>query len=280
MLELPEAGTLARQLGAALTGRRIVGVGVGASPHKFAFFSGDPGEYPGALSGREVTAARAHGGLVELVLGQTSLLFGDGVGLRLVAAGNAVPGKHQLALELDDGSGLFCSVQMYGGLWLGPAGDHDNPYYRMARDRPSPLAEGFDRAYFDDLVAAARPSLSAKAFLATEQRVPGLGNGVLQDLLFQARINPRNRLSELGEDHLDDLFASLRATLAEMTDAGGRDTEKDLYGHPGGYRTRLSARTLALPCPRCGAGVRRESFLGGNVYFCPACQPVRLAVPA
>ncbi|MCQ4762422.1 hypothetical protein NE555_17590, partial [Alistipes onderdonkii] len=41
----------------------------------------------------------------------------------------------------------------------------------------SPLGDGFDAAYFDRLVAGAKPNLSAKAFLATEQRIPGLGNG-------------------------------------------------------------------------------------------------------
>lgn len=279
MLELPEASTLARQL-RVLIGRRIVTVAVGSSPHKFAFFTGAPQAYPGLLTGLEITGALSHGGLVELVLGDTSLLFGDGVALRLVPAGDPLPGKHQLALGLDDESTLLGSVQMYGGLWLGPAGDHDSPYYRVARDRPSPLTDAFDREYFETLLAAARPSLAAKAFLATEQRIPGLGNGVLQDILFAAGINPRSRLATLGDDDLDRLFDNVRTGLAEMTAAGGRDTEKDLYGTPGGYRTRLSARTLGLPCPRCGETVTRQAFLGGNVYFCTGCQPVRTAVPA
>jgi formamidopyrimidine-DNA glycosylase len=280
MLELPEASTLAGQLREQVVGRRVVEVSVASSPHKLAFFTGAPESYPGLLAGLAITDAQGRGGLVELVLGDTSLVFGDGVSLRRVAAGDPLPARHQLVLRLDDGSSLVASVQMYGALLLGPAGDHDNPYYRLARDRPSPVTDGFDRAHFDSLLAEVKPTTTAKAFLATRQRIPGLGNGVLQDILFDARINPRTKLGTLGPAELDTLFASVRSTLAAMTDAGGRDTEKDLDGNPGGYRTILSARTLDSPCPRCGDAVRREPFLGGNVYFCPGCQPAPGALAA
>lgn len=45
-------------------------------------------------------------------------------------------------------------------------------------------------------MAGAKLKLTAKTFLAAEQRIPGLGNGVLQGILFQAciylkRMSPR-----------------------------------------------------------------------------------------
>jgi len=57
-----------------------------------------------------------------------------------------------------------------------------------------------------------------------------------------------------------------------MVQRGGRDTEKDIFGSPGGYKTILSAKTKTMPCPVCGDIIIREAFLGGNVYFCPTCQ--------
>jgi formamidopyrimidine-DNA glycosylase len=42
--------------------------------------------------------------------------------------------------------------------------------------------------------------LSAKAFLATEQRIPGLGNGVLQDILFTAGIHPKRKMAAISEE--------------------------------------------------------------------------------
>ena len=58
-----------------------------------------------------------------------------------------------------------------------------------------------------------------------------------------------------------------------MTAKGGRSTEKDLYGKPGGYASVLTAKTLALPCPACCGAITRAAYMGGNVYFCANCQP-------
>ena len=274
MLELPETRTLANQLGAFVVGREIVDVAGPTSPHKWAWFSGDPEAYGPALAGKRFTDAQAFGMFVEAVAGEQSLIFGDGVNLRLLAPGKALPPKRQLTVHLDDGSALVGTVQMYGGLWLAPAGQLDSPYYETARELPSPLTEAFDRAYFDSLLAAARPTLSAKALLATEQRIPGLGNGVLQDILFEAKINPRTKVKQLSDADRDRLYSAIKTTLALMTEQGGRDTEKDLLGNPGSYSTVLSAKTVERPCPRCGSGIVRQAYLGGNVYFCLTCQPL------
>ena len=117
-------------------------------------------------------------------------------------------------------------------------------------------------------------NLSAKAFLATEQRIPGLGNGVLQDILFNAGIHPKRKLQTMSGEDKNNLFRNLKSTLKDMWDCGGRDTERDLFGKPGGYQTILSNKTLAYPCRVCGSGLRREAYLGGNIYFCPSCQPL------
>jgi formamidopyrimidine-DNA glycosylase len=116
------------------------------------------------------------------------------------------------------------------------------------------------------------PKLSAKAFLATEQRVPGLGNGVLQDILWTARIHPKRKMATLSEKDVDAMFQAVKQVLAEMTAQGGRDTERDLFGHPGGYQTVLSRNTVDTPCPACGTIIRKEAYLGGAIYYCAGCQ--------
>ena len=59
-----------------------------------------------------------------------------------------------------------------------------------------------------------------------------------------------------------------------MTAGGGRSTEKDLYGDPGGYQTILSRATDGAPCPACGTPITHLAYLGGRVYVCPTCQPL------
>lgn len=274
MLELPEAKTIAAQLNGAVAGRRIQAASAAQTPHGFAFYHGEPAGYSTLLEGLEIRKAEAHGGWVELSLGDARISLHDGANLRYLASGEPEPKKHQLYLLLDDGAALCCTVQMYAGIHAFREGELDgNFYYRAAREKPDPLSATFDEAYFDGMLAGAKPALSAKAFLATEQRIPGLGNGTLQDILFHAGIHPKTKLQSLADPARDRLYHSVKDTLRSMTDGGGRDTEKDLFGTFGGYRCVLSKNTLAYPCPQCGGGLLKQNYLGGAVYFCPTCQP-------
>lgn len=275
MLELPEAITLAKQLNETVKGKSIRKVIAGASPHGFAFFyEKNPEAYPAMLEGRTIEKARSFGGFVEMEAEGTNLTFQDGANLKYIPPGRKVPAKHQLYIEFSDGSALVCTVQMYAALFAFPKGADIGPYYVVANEKPSPLSNEFDHAWFQGICDAAKPTLSVKALLATEQRIPGLGNGVLQDILFSAGIHPKRKMKEMGPEHLDRLFDSMKSVLGKMAQLGGRDTEKGLHGKPGGYQTILSAKTLAYPCPVCGGGLVRQAYLGGNVYFCPTCQPL------
>lgn len=275
MLEIPESQVIARQLQQTVTGRTVQSVEPNHSPHKFAFFHGDPAAYDGLLAGKRVDAAYALAGQIELSVENIRLVFSDGVNARFYSPDEALPEKHQLRIGFTDGASIVCTIQMYGGLSAFNSGENDNPYYLAAREKRNPLSEEFDSVYFEAFFEVAKPSFSIKALLATEQRIPGLGNGVLQDILFNARINPRSKVGDLADLEKQALFSSIKSTLREMTVNGGRDTEKDLFGNSGGYATVMSNKTLEKPCPNCGGAIVRQAFLGGNVYFCPSCQPIK-----
>lgn len=274
MIELPESHNIAAQLDDTVRGRKVGRVQAGLSPHKFFFTTGGGRDYDALLRGHTLGETLPLGIYTETAAGDVALLVGEGLNLRYIGPGDAPPQKSQLLINLDDGSLLAGSVSMYGGAWVYPTGIFTNPYYLLAKEKPTPLTDEFDEAYFDGIVREAKPSLSAKGLLATEQRVPGLGNGVAQDILFVAGIHPKAKVSALGDTRLAGLYRSLKETLAEMTRLGGRDTEKDLFGQPGGYKTLLSAKTWQQPCPKCGGEIQKQNFLGGSIYFCSSCQPL------
>lgn len=275
MIELPEASTLATQATASFAGRRITAAEVNHTAHKLTWFFGDPARYPDLLAGRRITGARAVAGHVQIEADELRVLLNDGAYPRRYAPEDTLPAKHQLRLDLDDGATLAVTVTMYGGIQVFHDGENDNPYYAVALAAPSPLTAAFDTTHWAGLLAAdGAASLSAKAFLATGQRIPGLGNGVLQDILWNARVHPRRKIGTLSDRERAGLFDAVVGTLRRMTDAGGRDVERDLFGRPGGYPTVLSRATLERPCPRCGGRVVKEPYLGGAVYFCATCQPV------
>lgn len=274
MLELPEAAVIASQLAKAVKGKTIRKVIAAQSPRKFAWYNGDPKGYDALLSGQTITRASSSGGYVELFTDETQLILGEGVNLRFHADEWTLPPKHQLLLQFKDGSALVCTVQMYGAMFASRLGEFENPYYAVAQEKPSPLTRKFSQKHFLGIADKAPAKLSLKAFLATGQRIPGLGNGCLQDILFQARMNPQTNLQFLDARDLERLYQSVVTVLADMVKQGGRDTEKDLFGNPGGYKTILSNKTATQPCPVCGGSIEKKAYLGGNVYFCPTCQPV------
>jgi formamidopyrimidine-DNA glycosylase len=276
MIELPEALHIANQINDTVHGRRIVRVTAGHTPHKLAWYYGERSAYSDLLAGKKIGKARAYGGMVEIKVEKANILFGEGVGIRFLDKGVPLPPKHQLMIEFEDSSALCVSIQMYGGLGVFREGELENPYYMAAKQKISPYSTQFDLAYFNRLLDSEEAQkLSLKAFLATEQRIPGLGNGVLQDILWNAKMHPKTKAVRLSVKDREALFNSVTTTLRAMAVHCGRDTEFDLFGHPGGYTTVLCKKTINKPCPDCGTAIKKEAYMGGSIYFCGSCQPIR-----
>jgi formamidopyrimidine-DNA glycosylase len=247
MIELPEAAVLANQLNKKVKGRKIVRVIAAHSPHKFA--------------------------LVEIRVDDAIIVLSDGANLRYHYDNKELPKKHQLLIELDNSTFLTVSIQMYGGVLCFKEGTCNNKYYPTAKEKPSPLSKKFNEKYFNSIISDVDlQNKSVKFLLATEQRIPGLGNGVLQDILYNAKIHPKRKVATLSDKEKDKLHYSLKTVLMDMIEKGGRDTEKDLFGNNGGYITKLSKNTAGKPCSNCGSTIKKESYMGGSIYYRSKCQ--------
>lgn len=272
MLEFPEVLTIAEQLKESVVGRKVDKVLPPSKVHKFCWYNGEPEEYDAAIKGSEIMDAKGFGLFVEMTFDNGyKLCFNEGVNARLVPYA-PMPKNHQLLVTLNDDLELVFTVAMYGGIIL-HADDFDNEYYKKSKQAVSPFSPEFE-AYFHKLLAESKPSMSAKAFLATEQRFPGIGNGVSQDILFAAGIHPKRKLATFHDLEKDDLRNSIITVLHDMVENGGRDTEKNIFGQPGNYKVNLSKNTIASGCPKCGGSIVKETYLGGSVYYCPVCQPL------
>lgn len=272
MIEIPESLTLARQLNETVKGKMIAKVDMAHSPHSFAWYSGEPAIYSERMEGQRLGQATGIGSMVEMQVGEYSFIVNDGTNIRYLEPGSKLPLRYQAHILFEDESALLCTIQMYGGMLLENPLTYDNTYYLIAKEKPMPGTEAFDYEYFISLRDDVSGKLSVKAFLATEQRIPGLGNGVLQDILLEAGLDPKRKINTLREADWKRTYEAVTGILEQMTAAGGRDVEKNLFGEPGGYHTKLSKKTFGGSCPYCGNPIMKMNYLGGTVYFCPQCQ--------
>lgn len=247
MPELPEA-EVARQTLARTLGRRIARVDdtdtYVCRPHA-------PGEIGDALLGQEFVSAQRRGKFLWLETAD-----GPTLGLHLGMAGKIVidgegpvPRWDRFAIEFTDGT----RVALRDKRRLGRA--VLNPDYRHV----GPDAALVGRDEFRRRIGTGRAPVKAR--LLDQRWVSGVGNLLADQALWQARIAPGRRVSELEAADLDRLRRELRSAIRSATRKGG--------AHTGRF---VPARREGT-CPRCGhSPLQRASIGGRTTYWCPVCQ--------
>ncbi|HEY3342121.1 MAG TPA: hypothetical protein VGK81_08895, partial [Anaerolineae bacterium] len=238
MIEYPEAVTIARQITERLNGKRIVAGVRGNTPHKFAFYSGTAEEYARLLPGKQVGPAEPHGSLIKVSIdpGYVLVLGGGGERILFHASGARLPKRHQLLLQFEDDTSLTVSVQGWGFAQLWPCEMVADKLHGDQGKLP-PLSDEFTYDYFCglfDQLEAGDPR-AIKFFVISKPGVLGVGNGYLQDILFRAKLHPRRRAVEIMKRERRALYKAIRSIIQQAVDAGGRDTEHDLFDQPGCY---------------------------------------------
>jgi formamidopyrimidine-DNA glycosylase len=187
--------------------------------------------------------------------------------------GGSAQKKVHLTLVFDDGSSLTATTQMWGAMELYAEGQERKREY--IRDmRPTPIDPEFTSEYFSRLVSelVEGHKRSVKSLLTQDQLIPGLGNAIAQDILFEAKLHPRHPIEDLDAVLKRRLYRAIVGTVNKVISQGGRYDEHDLYDRPGKYVRRMDKDAVGRPCPNCGSVIEKIQYLGGACYFCPRCQ--------
>jgi len=106
-----------------------------------------------------------------------------------------------------------------------------------------------------------RGTAPLKARLLDQAVIAGIGNLLADETLWRARLSPRRAAGELSSPELDRLRRELRAATRAAIRKGGVHTGALIP-----FRRRDGF------CPRCGAGMARDTIGGRTTYWCPVCQ--------
>jgi formamidopyrimidine-DNA glycosylase len=98
-----------------------------------------------------------------------------------------------------------------------------------------------------------------------QKRIAGIGNIYSDEILYNAKIYPGSKCSELSDKEIARLYSNMRKVLKRAIQDKA-DPEKMprtyLIGH----------RKDNTECPRCGGRIKKTSFSGRGAYFCGKCQ--------
>ena len=274
MAELPEIAKYAGQMHRALRGKEIASVDILQA--KCANIPG--AEFNDRVAGAKVKHVDYLGKWITIGLdNEETILLNYGMGADVVAfqPGAEDPEKFQIKVVFSDESGFTVKYWWFGTFHLSRTdnlGDHPT-YKDVALD---PWKPEFSPEYLAELVHGKRTQV--KAFILNQKNIGGIGNMYAHDILFEAGLHPKTKISDLDDAGVERLYDAIQSVFQSSKDKGTFAWEKDFHGEPGGWGGEGSndfqvGYREGEPCPKCGTKIEQVKASGSATYFCPTCQP-------
>jgi formamidopyrimidine-DNA glycosylase len=265
MPELPEVEITARRLDAALAGAKVESA---LAPGMNVMKTFEPPL--DALAGREVSAVRRIGKMPVVEFGDLALL------IHLMSAGRL--GVHDKRASLKDRASRVL-VRLEGGreLRLREYGTKQRAWAKLlstdsvgedesvARLGP----EAWPPPPLGDFAALIDQPRHLHPLLRHQGDIAGIGRSWVDEILWEARLSPFKKGSELSEEEVERLHAALHV-LGDAIDHYEETIEGQL---PDKAPKPLKIhKHEGEPCPRCGTALEAVFFSEHQTTYCPKEQ--------
>jgi formamidopyrimidine-DNA glycosylase len=263
--ELPEVEITARRLESTLAGVEVEST---LAPGMVTMKTVDPPL--GAIEGRSIDRVRRIGKMPVVELGDLSLL------VHLMSAGRLQvydkraslrDRRSRLLIRLADGRELrlreFGTKQRAWAKLL-PSGEIDSDEM-VATLGP----EAWPAPPLEELASAIDQPRHLHPMLRDQRVIAGIGRSWVDEILWEARLSPYRKGSELDSDEVERLHAALAVlgqALEHYEEVIG-DTVPDKLPMP----LRVHRRQ-GEPCPRCGTTLEAVHFAEHVMTYCPQEQ--------
>lgn len=222
-------------------------------------------ELTNALTGAKLLGSEAHakqmlfrfsgGAWLGLHLGMTGKLS--------VAPPDFAPDRHDhLVLFQKKQALVFRDPRMFGRVRF-----HQGDTPEWWTDLPPAISSPeFTAEIVRDFVKR-RGKLAVKAALLVQERFPGVGNWMADEILWQARLSPKRLCGDLKPAEITLLWKNTKSVCAEAM----ATVAVDFSDPPRGwlFHERWSSKGK---CPRCKSPLKTAQVGGRTTRWCPKCQ--------
>lgn len=189
--------------------------------------------------------------------------------LRWEAPGKAIPRKVGLAaIDFEKGS-----------LILTEQGTHKRAGIWLFKDWAG--VAGLDRGGIEPLEASAKEFAEAlrsenrtlKRALTDPSILSGIGNAYSDEILWQARLSPVRRTSQMTDEEIARLHAAVSSSLEEWTERLRAEVGDEWPTKVTAFRDDMAVHgKFGEPCPRCGSKVQHIVYASNETNYCATCQ--------
>ena len=170
----------------------------------------------------------------------------------------------------------FSDPRKFGVVWYGtPEEMNDERYLRTL----GPDAASITPSEFRNRITKHRGML--KPFLLRQDFIAGLGNIIVDEMLWEAKLHPRHPAEFLVYSDIERLYACMKKVIRCILAAEGNTVRNWIM--PDGTEGRSALRLRVYdrkgqPCVRCSRPIGRIVVGGRGTHVCSKCQ--RVSSPA
>jgi formamidopyrimidine-DNA glycosylase len=185
------------------------------------------------------------------------------------AGGAAYPKNLSARIEFDDGARLNLvehGKEKRARLWLV---EDLSLVPDLARLGPDPGRGDLTLERFTEALGSGSRRL--KTLLTDQRMIAGIGNGLSDEILYEARLSPMKLSGSLTKEETRALHAAILRVPAEQTEKLRRSASGELPQREPREHYAVHDHAGAL-CRVCGTTIARVSFADHDLFYCPGCQ--------
>lgn len=269
MPELPEVASRAKEMHRLLVGKTVSGIDV-LQPK---CLNVPAARFKKSLTGAKIEDVTYHGKWIFTKTTRGYLLINMGMGGdMLLVSRKELPEKRRVVFSFKDGTALSLNFWWFGYVHYAADGKLDK--HTMSA-KLGPNVVDVTKAEFRELVRGRKGTV--KSFLLDQEKIAGIGNAYIHDILFLAKLHPQRKLDTLSAAEVDGLWQAIRDGLIPSLRKGGAWYEKGLTGKPGGFKREdiIIGYGAGKPCPKCRTKIVKIRTGSNATFICPKCQALR-----